>query len=72
MYVRCNYCGKEYWDGVIRIKYHLAGTHREIDPHAQITYDVRDFFINYLGEKQQQKNVIVGHGCLYDQNKGNK
>ena len=55
---------------MIRMKYHLAGTHGDIGPCSQVTDDIENFFINYLGKRK--KNDIVGVECFQNDERGIK
>ena len=50
MNLKCNYCGKEFWGGVARMKNHLGGTHNNVSECPQVLEDVRDFFLQLLSE----------------------
>lgn len=49
-----NYCKQKIWGGVICIKHHLACTHVDVQLYPQVYEAVKNFFIEYLGQKQQK------------------
>ena len=46
--LKCNYCLNEYWGGVIRMKNHLAHTHKDVKPCLKVPEDVKNYFAKLL------------------------
>ncbi|GMP23513.1 hypothetical protein CsSME_00001077 [Camellia sinensis var. sinensis] len=66
MYLRCNYCGKDYWGGVIRMKDHLAGTHNNVGACSQVSEDVMNMFLQLLSGKKRDN--IIDVDCFEEKN----
>ncbi|XP_028093325.1 uncharacterized protein LOC114293451 [Camellia sinensis] len=66
MHLRCNYCGKDYWGGVIQMKNHLAGTHDNVGACSQVSEDVMNMFLQLLSGKKQDN--IIDVDCFEEKN----
>lgn len=58
LHVKCNYCPKTMWGGAFRMKHHLAGTHKEVAPCAQVPEEVRDLFKKMLDNMNKDDDVL--------------
>ncbi|GMQ03740.1 hypothetical protein CsSME_00049421 [Camellia sinensis var. sinensis] len=56
MYLRCNYCGKDYW----------AGTHDNVGACSQVSEDVMNMFLQLLSGKKQDN--IIDVDCFEEKN----
>ncbi|KAL7122660.1 hypothetical protein ACP275_01G057200 [Erythranthe tilingii] len=56
-HLRCNYCGKDYWGGVTRMKHHLAGIRNECTICEKVPDEVKEIFAKLLSSKKTKNET---------------
>lgn len=56
--VECEYCSKDTWGGVLRIKHHIAGINKDVRACSQVTDKVKKLFTKLLDSKDKKKRLL--------------